>query len=93
MTKKQIQKIVAMCEVCRSIDPAPVKWRSGKLEVDDVWSRLAVDVTHVRGQPYLTAVDCGPSRFAVWKPFRSETAEAVVEHLDKLWNKVHLVKS
>ena len=85
VTKKQVRKIVTECQVCRSIDPAPVKWKAGKLEVDAVWSRLAIDVTHVRGQPYLTAVDCGPSRFATWKPLRAETAEAVVEQLDALF--------
>ena len=85
VTRKEVQKVVADCQICRSIDPAPVKWRSGKLEVDTTWSRLAIDVTHVHGRPYLTAVDCGPSRFAIWQPLRAETAEVIAEQLDVLF--------
>ena len=65
VTRKQVQGVVARCDVCHSIDPAPVHWKPGKLEVQELWSRLGVDITHFRGAHYLTLVDCGPSRFTL----------------------------
>ena len=65
ITRKDVKKFVGGCIECQSIDPAPSKHEVGNLSVDKVWSRLAVDVTHYRGIPYLSMVDCGPGRFAI----------------------------
>ena len=48
---------------------------------DDVWTRVAADVTHIDGVPYLSTIDCGPSRFAYWKRLNTETAETLVKEL------------
>ena len=85
VTRKQVHEVVSRCEVCRSIDPAPVRWRPGKLEVKMIWSRLGVDITHYRGRSYLSLVDCGPSRFALWRLLKMQTSAAVIEQLESVF--------
>ncbi|XP_043202630.1 uncharacterized protein LOC122370793 [Amphibalanus amphitrite] len=80
-TRRLAQAVVSACQTCRSVDPAPEKWREGRLEVDTTWDRVAVDVTHHHGCLYLTVVDCGPSRFAIWRLLRYETAACVIAEL------------
>ena len=46
---------------------------------------MTIDITHVSGSPYLSVIDCGPSRFAIWRKLRSETTEAVVHELDNIF--------
>ena len=65
VTRRQVHAIVMDCKTCHSIDPAPVKWRKGSLDVDKVWQRVAMDITHYKGRSYLTLIDCGPSRFTI----------------------------
>ena len=69
------------CQVCQSIDPAPNKWKQGDLSVNNVWERLGMDITEYRGSSFLTIIDCGPSRFAIWRPLRMKTGAAVVAQL------------
>ena len=59
VTRRQAQEVVRTCEACQTVDPAPVRWTRGSLGVEEVWQRLAVDVTHVGRAMYLTVVDCG----------------------------------
>ena len=47
----------------------------------NVWERLGMDFTEYHGQSFLTIIDCGPSRFAVWRPLRLKTSAAVVAEL------------
>lgn len=68
--------------MCRFIDPAPEKWRTGKLEVQETWERVGINITHYASRPYLTLVDHGPSRFSVWRHLRLQTAANVVQHLE-----------
>ena len=77
--------MISDCELCSSIDPAPVKWRKGELTVETVWGRVAMDVTHVQGRAYLTLIDCDPSRFSIWRLLRLQTSVAVVEQLEALF--------
>lgn len=63
--KETVKKVVRQCPQCQSIDPAPTKHNPGDLGVKKVWSRLAMDVTHYRGIPYLSMVDCGPGRHVI----------------------------
>ena len=83
--KRVAQEVVRGCAECRSIDPAPEKWRKGCLEVEGVWQRLAMDVTHVEGQHFLTMIDCGPSRFAIWRLLRWQTSESVMAQLEAVF--------
>ena len=34
---------------------------------------------------YLTLVDCGPSRFAVWRPLKRRTSAEVIERLERVF--------
>ena len=59
MKRKDVRRVVKVCQVCQSIDPAPVKWARGELNVDEIWRRVGMDVTHVNGYHYLIVIDCG----------------------------------
>ena len=85
VSQDQVKDVVQGCHICRSVDPNPIQWEHGRLEVEEVWVRLAADITFVNGQPYLSVVDCGPSRFAVWSKLTNETSEAVMRCLFRLF--------
>jgi len=55
------------------------------VSVETNWHRLACDVTHYRGELYLTLIDCGPSRFAVWRRLCNEGAASVVRELEQIF--------
>ena len=44
-----------------------------------------MDITHFEGCHYLSLVDCGPSRFAVWKRLRRQDSAAVIEVLEMVF--------
>ena len=83
--RKLVEQVVNSCHKCRRVDPHPVKRNHGSLEVDKVWYRVAVYITFVAGQPYLTLIDCGPSRFAIWSSLANETAQQVIKHLKRVF--------
>lgn len=89
--RNDVKDVVDGCNRCRQIDPAPVSWEKGVLEVDRNWSRLSVGVTHVseagvrRKVPYLTIVDCGPSRFALWRRIKDESILPICEQLEQVF--------
>ena len=83
--RKAVERCVRRCIQCRSVDPAPVRHEPGRLEVRDNWWRLALDVTHYRGKSYLTIIDCGPSRFAIWREVNSENAREISSHLMEIF--------
>ena len=85
VSRRLVSDVVRNCEVCKSIDPAPVKWQKGDLGVRKVWQRVGMDITHYRGQHYLTLIDCGPSRFAIWRRIRMQTSESVIEQLESVF--------
>lgn len=80
-SRNDVDKVVRSCVQCNSIDPMPVTWEHGKLSVKESWRRLACDVTHFRSKKYLTIIDCGPSRFAIWRELPNETEDVVVKNL------------
>ena len=84
MTRRDVRRVVKACQVCQSIDPAPVKGPRGKLDVDEIWHRVGMDVTHVNGGHYLTLIDCGPTRFAVWRRMRRQDTESVMQQLESV---------
>ena len=83
--RQQVRDVVRECDTCKSIDPAPVKWQKGQLSVRRVWQRVGMDITHCGGQHYLTLIDCGPSRFAIWRRLRMQTSECVTEQLESIF--------
>ena len=85
VSKETAKSVVRACETCRSIDLAPVHWKKGKLGVKDNWSRLAMDITHHNGENFLTIIDCGSSRFAIWQPLRQQDAPTVIRQLENVF--------
>ena len=85
LTKSCARSVVASCQVCQSIDPAPVKWKKGELSVENVWERLGMDIAEYRGRSFLTIIDCGPSRFSVWRPLRLKSSASVVAQLQSVF--------
>ncbi|XP_043245437.1 uncharacterized protein LOC122393477 [Amphibalanus amphitrite] len=85
VTKSAVRQIVRSCQVCASIDPAPSRWKHGALAVERNWERLAMDVTHFRGKHYLTVIDCGPSRYAMWREIRRSDGSEIVRQLEALF--------
>ena len=78
ITRQAVRSVVDACMKCNSIDPAPVQWETGSLSVEANWSRLACDVTHYNREKFLTLIDSGPSRFAIWKPLMNENISTVL---------------
>lgn len=85
VTRGEVERCVRSCMECRTIDPSPSSHEAGILSVPKLWSRLAIDVTHFNRRCFLTIIDCGPSRFAIWREIRSESAALVVEHLEEIF--------
>lgn len=83
--RKSVESVVKSCRQCQTIDPAPSSHVPGELSVSDNWVRLALDVTHFRGRMYLTVVDCGPSRFALWREVASENAREICGHMTQIF--------
>jgi len=83
--ESQVRAVVRDCAVCTNIDPAPIRWNKGSLSVNETWYRLAVDITHFENVSFLSAVDCGPSRYAIWKRLASESTSEIVRHLERIF--------
>lgn len=78
--KERVKRVLATCETCQRIDPslrAENLVGEGSLAVEGNWHRVAIDVTHYGGQLYLSMVDCGPSRVAIWRRLLNESAACV----------------
>ena len=80
--RKDVEKGVRNCCQCNS---PPVKWENGALDLPDTWYRIACDVTHYKGSPYSTMIDCGPSRFAVRRKLPCEDSKSVVSQLESVF--------
>ena len=83
--KEEVKKVLRECQQCQSIDPAPTTHVPGNLEVEKKWSRLAIDVTHYRGLPFLTMVDCGPGRHIIWREMKGESATEICREINSLF--------
>ncbi|KRZ11563.1 hypothetical protein T4B_14 [Trichinella pseudospiralis] len=79
------RQVISGCEPCKSLDPAPGKWKRGNPEVEEVWQRAGMDITYVRGWPYLNLIDCGLSRFVVWRRLRVHCSANVTEQLEAVF--------
>ena len=87
VSKETANPVMKACETCRSIDPAPVRWKKGKLGVKDNWKRLAMDITHHNGENFLTIIDCGPFRLAIWQPLCRQDVPTVIRQLKNVFLK------
>jgi transposase InsO family protein/ribonuclease HI len=83
--RRDVEECIRACAQCQSIDPAPIQHERGELSVYSNWTRIAIDTTHYHGRCYLSIIDCGPSRFAIWREVVSENAASVVQTLDEVF--------
>lgn len=83
--RRVVKEVVSACDRCQSIDPATPRWTKGALDVDESWLRLGMDITHYNDRHFLTLIDHGPSRFAVWRPLRRQDSISVVEQLESVF--------
>ena len=44
-----------------------------------------MDIAHHNGEHFLTLIDCGPSRFAVWWPLHQQDATGVIRQLESVF--------
>ncbi|XP_076043782.1 uncharacterized protein LOC143026883 [Oratosquilla oratoria] len=72
ISREEVRRAMRACVRCPSIDPTSKPHAAGELNVIENWRRLAVDVTHCRRGMYLSMVDCGPGRFAVWRELKTD---------------------
>ena len=54
VSKATVKAVVRECEECQLIDPAPVHWSKGALNVKQTWHRVVMDITHCNGAHFLT---------------------------------------
>ena len=80
-----VKMAMRTCEECQSIDPAPVHWEKGTLEVDDYWQRVGMDITHYGAHHFLTLTDCGPSRFSIWRQLARQDLARVIRQLETVF--------
>ncbi|KFD49052.1 hypothetical protein M513_10100 [Trichuris suis] len=85
ISRRDVSNVVGSCDTCRSIDPAPAKWRHGMLNVPRVWQRLGIDVAHCGSELYLTLIDCGPSRFAIWRRLSQRSSAEIAQQLESIF--------
>ena len=84
LSRQQVKQELAGCEACQWIDPAlrgENMVSRDDLSVDSNWCRVAVDVTHFDAHLYLSMVDCGPSRVAIWRQLQTESAMLIIAQL------------
>ena len=81
---KLIKKVCASCEMCRSIDPAPVRVEAGTTKTEEIWRRISLDFTHYENRIYLTILDCG-SGFTIWREASSESTRFIVHVLGQVF--------
>ena len=85
--RETVEKVVRMCHPCESIDPALVGRHvtPGHLYMKDMWDRAGSDICHVGAVKYLTVVDHGPSRYAMWTRLERETEGEVSAGLSEIF--------
>ncbi|XP_043244736.1 uncharacterized protein LOC122393130 [Amphibalanus amphitrite] len=83
--RSMVREIVQQCDTCQSIDPAPVRWQTGSLSVQETWERLAMDVVKHQGRAYLSLIDCGPARYCIWRALHRSTASEIAQQLEEIF--------
>ena len=85
VSKSAVRAVVKECQTYQSIDPTPARWRMGWLGTDTTWSWLSMDITHYGSQHFLTLTDCGPTRFAIWRPLVRQDSSSVIRELESIF--------
>ena len=80
-----VKTVIRECEECQSIDQALVHWSKGALNVKQTWHWVAMDITHCNSSHFLTVIDCGPARFAIWRRLPRQDATSVINQLKALF--------
>ena len=84
LSREQVKLELAGCQACQRVDPALRSenlMAKGSLSVDGNWHRVAIDATHYEGRLFLSMVDCGPSRLAIWCRLQTESADNIIAQL------------
>lgn len=87
VSKATVRTVVGECEECQSIDPSPVHWPEGALDVEETWHQVAMDITHYKGAHFLTLIDCGPTLFTIWRRLHQQDAASMISLLKALFCK------
>ena len=85
MAEAAVKSAIQMCEECQSIDPAPIQWEKGKLEVNRNWQRLGMDITHYSIRHFLTLMDCGLSRVSIGKQLARQESASGIRQLEAVF--------
>nr|XP_047144528.1 uncharacterized protein LOC124818085 [Hydra vulgaris] len=86
VSRKEVSAVIANCNQCNSINPYSVKWKNGQLSVEKNWNWVAIDVTHVGAELYLSMIDCGPSRYTIWRKLATKAAAEVIGRLEEIFS-------
>ena len=65
VSKAAMKTIIREYEKCQSIDPAPMHWSKGALNVKQTWHQVAMNITHCNRAHFSMVINCGPTRFAI----------------------------
>ena len=84
-TKAAIRSAIQSCDECQSIDPAPIHWQKGKLEVSKNWQRLGMYITHYGARHFVTLTDCSPPHFSIWKQLARQDSVTVIHQLEAVF--------
>ena len=82
--KNDVRNLIKNCEPCQSIDPVPVLWVKGKLDVKENWERLPMDITHYGTEKFLSLIDCGPSKYVLWWQLSSSYGSGAIVRILRL---------
>ena len=85
VSKAAMKTIVRECEECQSINPAPMHWSKGALNIKQTWHWVAMDITHCNRAHFLTVIDCSHARFAIWRRLPRQDATSVINQLKVLF--------
>ncbi|XP_065645691.1 uncharacterized protein LOC136076148 [Hydra vulgaris] len=85
VSKEEVKQVVEKCIACQSIDTSPTKLPKREIEVKRKWQGLGMDITYYEGQHYLTLIDCGPIRYAIWRYLIDQTSTCVIQELNAIF--------
>ena len=86
VSRKMVKRVTSRCDRCARVDPAvTVRWDRGPVAASKVWQRLATDITHVEGRPFLSVIDTA-SGFTMWRALRNESAQEMCHYLRQIFS-------
>ena len=72
-TKAEVRGVIKICKVCQLISLPLVRRAERHLNGKNNWERVGMDITHYNGIHFLALINCGPSRYTIWRPLRNRT--------------------